>query len=75
VLPLEVPASNQVEADQILGHSAPELFIARARQLGSDFSLHAENLPTIAAICRHLDGIPLAIEFAAAERQHSGLLR
>jgi predicted ATPase/DNA-binding winged helix-turn-helix (wHTH) protein len=66
VPPLEVPAREQVNADQILGHSAPELFIARAKELGSDFSSHAESLPTIAEICRHLDGIPLAIEFAAA---------
>ena len=73
VLPLEVPASDQVEADQILGHSAPELFIARASQLGSDISSHAENLPTIAAICRHLDGIPLAIEFAAARAATLGI--
>ena len=73
VLPLEVPASNQLEADQILGHSAPALFIARATQLGSDFSAQAENLPAIAAICRHLDGIPLAIEFAAARAATLGI--
>ena len=66
VPPLEVPAREQVDADQILGHSAPELFITRAKELGSDFSSRAESLPTIAEICRHLDGIPLAIEFAAA---------
>jgi predicted ATPase len=34
--------------------------------LNSDFSPHGENLRAIVAICRHLDGIPLAIEFAAA---------
>ena len=73
VPPLDVPATEQMEADQILGHSAPELFIARARELGSDFSSHAENLPTIAAICRHLDGIPLAIEFAAARAATLGI--
>ena len=73
VPPLEVPASNQVDADQILGHSAPELFMARAREFGSDVSSHAENLPTIAAICRHLDGIPLAIEFAAARAATLGI--
>lgn len=66
VPPLEVPAKEQVDADRILGHSAPELFIARAKELGADFSSHAKSLPTIAAICRRLDGIPLAIEFAAA---------
>ncbi len=73
VPPLEVPAEEQVDADQILGHSAPELFITRARELGSDFSSDARNLPTIAAICRHLDGIPLAIEFAAARAATLGV--
>src|SRR5215472_15428318 len=66
VPPLEVPTGEQVDADQILGHSAPDLFVARAKELGADFSSQAESLPAIAAICRHLDGIPLAIEFAAA---------
>jgi predicted ATPase/DNA-binding winged helix-turn-helix (wHTH) protein len=73
VPPLEVPADERLGADQILGHSAPELFIARAKELGSDFSGHAENLPAIAAICRHLDGIPLAIEFAAARAATLGI--
>ena len=66
VPPLEVPARERWMADQILGHSAPELFITRAKELGSDFSSVPKSLPTIAEICRHLDGIPLAIEFAAA---------
>ena len=47
VPPLEVPAREQVDADQILGYSAPELFIARAKELGSDFSSHAEDLPRL----------------------------
>jgi len=66
VPPLDVPAPNQEDSDRILGHSAVELFIARTKALDSDFSSHAENLPSVAAICRRLDGIPLAIEFAAA---------
>jgi non-specific serine/threonine protein kinase len=66
VPPLDVPSQHQEESDIVLGHSAVQLFIARARALDSDFSPHGHNLPAIAAICRHLDGIPLAIEFAAA---------
>ena len=73
VPPLDVPAHGQQEAAHILGHSAPELFIARAAALGTDFSSHAESLPVIAAICRHLDGIPLAIEFAAARAATLGV--
>src|SRR5262249_14298265 len=73
VAPLEVPTGEQVDADQLLGHSAPALFVARAKELGADCSSHAESLPTIAAICRHLDGIPLAIEFAAARAATLGV--
>ena len=73
VPPLVVPAPEEKEATEILGHSAPELFIARAKELGSDFSSNATNLATIAAICRHLDGIPLAIEFAAARAAALGI--
>jgi predicted ATPase/DNA-binding winged helix-turn-helix (wHTH) protein len=73
VAPLEVPAGEQVDAHQVLSHSAPALFVARAKELGTDFSSHAESLPTIAAICRHLDGIPLAIEFAAARAATLGI--
>ena len=70
---LEVPAMEWVDAHEILGHSAPELFVARAQELGSDFSSDANSLLTIGAICRHLDGIPLAIEFAAARAATLGV--
>ena len=73
VPPLDVPVECQQEADHILEHSAPELFIARAAALGSDFSTHAESLSAIGAICRHLDGIPLAIELAAARAATLGI--
>src|SRR4029077_8405078 len=73
VSPLEVPAAGREEPDHILNQSAVELFIARAKALNSDFSPRSVNLPTIAAICRHLDGIPLAIEFAAARASSLGL--
>jgi len=63
---LEVPSLRQGASGDVLGHSAVQLFIARTRALRADFSPDGKNLPTIAAICRRLDGIPLAIEFAAA---------
>jgi predicted ATPase/DNA-binding winged helix-turn-helix (wHTH) protein len=66
VPPLEVPALGQDDADQILSHSAVQLFIARTKASGAGFAPRADELPSIGAICRRLDGIPLAIEFAAA---------
>src|SRR6202163_433100 len=63
---LEVPAVGQAAPDHIMQHSAVELFMARTKALNAGFSPQAEDLASIATICRHLDGIPLAIEFAAA---------
>jgi predicted ATPase/DNA-binding winged helix-turn-helix (wHTH) protein len=75
VPPLDVPSDDRMAADQILGHSAPDLFVTRARHFGLDIASNATNLPTIAAICRNLDGIPLAIEFAAARAATVGVER
>jgi predicted ATPase/DNA-binding winged helix-turn-helix (wHTH) protein/Tfp pilus assembly protein PilF len=66
VPPLEVPALGQAAPDYIMQYSAVELFVARTKALNAGFSPTAEDLSSIATICRHLDGIPLAIEFAAA---------
>jgi predicted ATPase len=63
---LDVPALEQKMPDIIRGHSAVELFVTRAKALDLGFSPQPEDLRSIAEICRHLDGIPLAIEFAAA---------
>jgi len=66
VPPLEVPAVGQAAPGYIMQYSAVELFVARTKALNAGFTPTAEDLASIAAICRHLDGIPLAIEFAAA---------
>src|ERR1700730_16869231 len=66
VPPLDVPAPGQAAPDYVLQYSAVELFVARTKALNAGFSPHAEDLASIATICRRLDGIPLAIEFAAA---------
>ncbi len=70
---LDVPATDHIEASRILQHSATELFITRARELGSDFAPDTRALSVIAAICRRLDGIPLAIELAAARATSLGV--
>jgi predicted ATPase len=66
VRPLEVPPAVSQEPEEVLGHGAVELFVSRARTLNSDFSPQPQEVSGIAEICRHLDGIPLAIEFAAS---------
>ena len=48
------------------GVRRPRLFVERARQQRQDFTLYSGNVAAIAHLCRQLDGIPLAIELAAA---------
>jgi predicted ATPase/DNA-binding CsgD family transcriptional regulator len=59
--PLALPG-----AEDPIGNPAVELFIDRARQLFPGLDTGPANLRRIATICRELDGLPLAIEFAAA---------
>ena len=73
VLPLEVPVPNQDRSRDMLSYSAVELFRVRAAALGADTTTDAATLSTIASICRRLDGIPLAIEFAAARAATLGV--
>jgi predicted ATPase len=73
VSPLDVPSVEHIESTAILEHSAAQLFIARAAEAGADLSSNSQHTSMIAAICRHLDGIPLAIEFAAARAATLGI--
>ncbi len=67
VQPLDVPAEPGVPtARDLAANEAVELFVERARAARSDFVLSDANAAAIAAICRRLDGLPLAIELAAA---------
>ena len=63
---LSVPPPGKVMAVQALEHSAVELFVARASSTLGRFTLTDSTAGTVADICRKLDGLPLAIELAAA---------
>ncbi len=66
VPPLPVPDSH-VDALREIGEApAVTLFTQRARAAEPSFLLSEHNARTVAALCRHLDGLPLAIELAAA---------
>jgi predicted ATPase len=63
-LPLPDAAASSLEA--LADNDAVRLFVARARAVHPAFALTETNAPTVAALCQHLDGLPLAIELAAA---------
>lgn len=67
VAPLTLPAPEQYTNQKILLQStAVALFLERTRSILPDFQIIPENMQAIAEICVRLDGLPLAIELAAA---------
>ncbi|HEY1016566.1 MAG TPA: tetratricopeptide repeat protein, partial [Herpetosiphonaceae bacterium] len=67
VPPLDLPNPKQLpELDQLLEYEAVRLFVDRTRAMKPDFALTPANAQVIAEICVRLDGLPLAIELAAA---------
>lgn len=65
--PLPLPDRAQLPPPaELLQFAAIALFVERLQAVRPDFELTAENAPTIAEICHYLDGIPLALELAAA---------
>jgi predicted ATPase/DNA-binding CsgD family transcriptional regulator/predicted negative regulator of RcsB-dependent stress response len=71
VPPLALPASGRPPSWQELAAAeAVQLFIQRARAARPDLVLTESNAEPIAAICRRLDGLPLALELAAARMRH-----
>lgn len=66
VPPLAVPATDASQPGAIAGSLAVRLFVERALAVDPGFHLTDDNAAAIAAICSRLDGLPLAIELAAA---------
>jgi predicted ATPase len=67
VPPLNLPDPRQLPAlARLTQYAAVALFIERALDVQPDFAVTNENAPAVAEICARLDGLPLAIELAAA---------
>ena len=73
VTPLDLPASTRSPTvEEVLASPSGRLFAERARAASPAFSITEENASSVAAICRRLDGLPLALELAAAKARFLG---
>lgn len=63
---LSLPAAQQNSPGELLQFEGIRLFVERASAVQRDFALTVANAPVVLQLCRQLDGIPLAIELAAA---------
>jgi predicted ATPase len=71
---LAVPGDSQdLGVEEALAFPAIRLFVERAADVLGDFNLAEEEVPAVCEICRKLDGVPLAIELAAASMPAFGL--
>lgn len=66
VAPLAVPAPGASDLESIAAAAAVELFVQRAHSVDPTFALTEQNASIVGEICQRLDGLPLAIELAAA---------
>lgn len=71
--PLALPPEDTATAEAALRHPAVELFVTRASAASRDFRMNDAQAQLVTAICRGLDGIPLAIELAASTIDVLGL--
>jgi predicted ATPase/DNA-binding winged helix-turn-helix (wHTH) protein len=68
VPPLAIPKRSTTDCiTEAMGHSSVQLFVSRARARQHDFRLREQDVKVVVEICRQLDGLPLAIELAAAQ--------
>jgi predicted ATPase len=72
--PLDLPrASSRLTAAEAATFPAVQLFVERVTAIVEDFALTDANAPLVVEICRRLDGLPLAIEFAAPRVEVLGI--
>jgi predicted ATPase/transcriptional regulator with XRE-family HTH domain len=64
--PRRLPSDTQTLVSELMGYEGVRLLVERARLVAPAFTLTPANAATLAHICRRLDGLPLAIELAAA---------
>ena len=62
---LSLPDENAT-VEEVHGYDSVRLFSERSRLASSEFAVTPDNVAAVVSICRHLDGIPLALELAAA---------
>jgi len=75
VQPLDVAAADDavLDVDRVLESPAVRLFVDRAAAADPTFTLDAETVDDVVKICRQLDGVPLALELAAARVRSLGI--
>jgi predicted ATPase/DNA-binding winged helix-turn-helix (wHTH) protein len=71
--PLSLPPEDEIDSAKLLTYGATRLFVSRVQHVAPHFPLDGQNAASIANLCRKLDGIPLAIELAAARATTLGL--
>ncbi len=72
VAPLDVPAEPAAPLAELVAVPSVEVFVARATEVSPAFRLTERNAAAVAELCIHLDGLPLAIELAAARMSSMG---
>jgi predicted ATPase len=71
--PLPYPDEPGLPADEARTFAAVDLFVSRAKRADNGFQFADEHVPAVVQICRRLEGLPLAVELAAARLPMFGL--
>ncbi len=74
VEPLSTAGADELAPDEAMAIPAVALFVSRAKAADPGFALDDATVPVVIEICRRLDGIPLAIELAAARARAIGVV-